>query len=401
MPFEHFIGAPDQDLAISTARAADPLPQFVRPSAASIVFSGFPRYPDRIDDPTNLAAIYGWHRIAFSGTWDGESIQRDFAGSMIYSHGIGSTGPAAAQRAKTACVFHPAEDYILVLTPRTTTRYRLEIWARSRNLAEQRFDVARETYLRKTRKRRGATTFSIICVDRFNAVVTQMVEAIARVFNDEQVALHYGGEEFSAWNQELLHKFRTEESGISLLRGEPGTGKTTYLRYLLLKLGKTHRFYYLPLSVYPYLANPATVGFWTSETTRYNGMRKVVIIEDAESLLMSRDNDNQERLSNLLNISDGFLADFLKMHIICTINAPIQKLDPAILRPGRLLAYREFRRLSPEKATRIAALNGRVLVPQADYSLAEIYGSAATDGNLPNRRKVIGFNHETKSHHHA
>lgn len=356
-----------------------------------LVISRFPGRPNALDDPTNLAAIYGWHRLGLIGHWDVISIQRDLAGSMVYSYGLGSRRPNAAHRARKAFVFHPAEDHILVVTPLTTTRQRLEIWARSHDLAEQRFEAARNTYLRKTRKRRGAIVFSIISTDRSDCVAAHAVDGAAHVSSDEQVALHYGGTEFSVWNQDMLRKLRAEESGISLLRGGPGTGKTTYLRYLLLKLRKTHRFYYLPLSVYPYLANPATVRFWASETASYSGKKKVVILEDAESLLMSRENDNQERLSNLLNMSDGFLGDFLKMHIICTINAPVQQLDPAILRPGRLLAYREFRRLTPEEAKRIATVTGKFLASQDDYSLAEIYGSAAVDADLPNRRKVVGF----------
>lgn len=395
MPIHFRIAALNGHLVTPAAQSSEPKTPPGWPVPVEMVISRFPRRPDALDDPTNLAAIYGWHRLGLSGHWDVISIQRDLAGSMIYSYGTGPRRANAARRATTAFVFHPAEDHVLVLTPLTTTRQRLEIWARSHGLAEQHFEAARETYLRKTRKRRGAITFSIISTDRLDGVATQTVGASARVTSDEQVALHYGGTEFSAWNQEMLRTLRTEPSGVSLLRGEPGTGKTTYLRYLLLKLRRTHRFYYLPLSVYPYLANPATVGFWTNETAKYSGIKKVVILEDAESLLMSRANDNQERLSNLLNMSDGFLGDFLKMHIICTINTPVQNLDPAILRPGRLLAYREFRRLAPEEAKRIAMVAGKVLESQADYSLAEIYGSAAVDDDLPNRRKVVGFTQDT------
>jgi len=69
---------------------------------------------------------------------------------------------------------------------------------------------------------------------------------------------------------------------------------------------------------------------------------------------MERASDNQQLLSNLLNITDGFLGDLLKLHVICRINAPIENVHPAILRSGRLTAWREFARLSDEGATILA-----------------------------------------------
>lgn len=369
---------------------SEPQGDFANRPPTQMVISRFPRRPEALEDPTNLGAMSGWHRLGLSGDWDVSAIERDFAGSLVYSYGRGATRAEKAQKSRLSLVFRPSEDHLVVLTPITTTYYRLEIWARSRALAQQRFEAARDAYLRKTRKPRGSIAFSIISIDRANALGTETVEAVARVSTDADLALHYGGAEFTSWNEEMLRNLKSNAAGVSLLRGEPGTGKTTYLRYLLLKLRATHRFYYLPLSVYPYLASPIAVGFWTREISSYSGRKKVVILEDAESLLMSRANDNQERLSNLLNLSDGFLGDFLRLHVICTINAPVQKLDPAILRPGRLLAYREFGRLTPEEAKRLAAAKGKSLVPQPDYSLAEIYASAAA-GDLSSGRRVVGF----------
>ena len=103
--------------------------------------------------------------------------------------------------------------------------------------------------------------------------------------------------------------------------------------------------------------------------------KKVVILEDAESLLMQRASDNQVNLSNLLNISDGFLGEMLKLHVICTVNCPIDKIDPAILRPGRLVAMREFGRLSVAQALLLARTKNLSINPQDNYSLAELYNS--------------------------
>ncbi len=67
-------------------------------------------------------------------------------------------------------------------------------------------------------------------------------------------------------------------------------------------------------------------------------MSKMAVIEDAENLLTPRDERSQAGISNLLNIGDGFLGDYLRMHVLATTNTPKQNLDAAVKRPGRLMA---------------------------------------------------------------
>ena len=45
-------------------------------------------------------------------------------------------------------------------------------------------------------------------------------------------------------------------------------------------------------------------------------------MEDAEELLLPRDESSQTKVANLLNIGDGFLGEHLRLHVIATTNAP-------------------------------------------------------------------------------
>jgi hypothetical protein len=99
----------------------------------------------------------------------------------------------------------------------------------------------------------------------------------------------------------------------------------------------------------------------------------VVILEDSDAALMTRGSDNREQVSAILNLSDGMLADFLRLQIICTINCSAADIDPALLRPGRLLCHRVFGRLDYTQATRLAESLGRKLPQARDYSLAEVF----------------------------
>jgi len=106
-------------------------------------------------------------------------------------------------------------------------------------------------------------------------------------------------------------------------------------------------------------------------------LTKVVVLEDAEALLSERQPDNQESVSSLLNIGDGFLGDFLQMHVICTINAPIGRLDPAVKRADRLIAVRRFDRLTWSQVQPLAAAHGLTMEFRETYSLAEIYANSS------------------------
>ena len=137
-------------------------------------------------------------------------------------------------------------------------------------------------------------------------------------------------------------------------------------------------------------SSPAFVTFWVDQKGEARSKQKIAIIEDAEDLLLPRDDNSRTTVSNLLNIADGFLGEHLKLHVIATTNAPVHQLDPALLRPGRLMGTREFRRLTRPEAQRLAKAKGLTLADQDDFSLAELYCGAASNPALNGDRR-IGF----------
>lgn len=204
-----------------------------------------------------------------------------------------------------------------------------------------------------------------------------------------ELALHYGAD-FPAWEAEWTERMRQAPSGLSILFGPPGCGKTSFLRALMARLRGQAVFYLVPLSEVELLASPRFVHFWMHQTSRHAPQRKLAILEDAEELLLTRDAGSRDRVSNLLNIADGFLGDQLRLHVIATTNTPFSQLDPAILRPGRLIGMREFRRLNRAEAARLAEAKGLALPDQRDFSLAELYCAPAQAARLSQPTR-IGF----------
>jgi len=155
-----------------------------------------------------------------------------------------------------------------------------------------------------------------------------------------------------------------KDKGIVLLHGLPGTGKTTYLRYLVGKIKK--RVLFLSPNVAGNLMDPDFIDLLIDNPNT------VVIIEDAENIIMDRRASGSSAVSNLLNISDGLLADFLNVQLICTFNSSVTMVDNALMRKGRLIAKYEFGKLSVAKAQRLSDHFGFDKVIRCPMTVAEI-----------------------------
>ncbi len=178
------------------------------------------------------------------------------------------------------------------------------------------------------------------------------------------------------------------KSGMVILHGLQGSGKTSYIRKLIHD-NPDRRFVYLPMTMAAHLSSPDFVSFL------HEKMRdSVVILEDCEQILESRDSGNGGgAISTLLNMSDGLLADGLNIQFICTFNAEIGRIDKALLRKGRLIDKYEFGKLGQEKAKALAELiHGSSDFVKGDMSLAEIF-NMGSDNHAQEQpaRKRIGF----------
>lgn len=196
------------------------------------------------------------------------------------------------------------------------------------------------------------------------------------------IQTHYN-EDFEPIHERIFNRLKGEkDKGIVLLYGEPGTGKTSYIRYLISNL-ENKKMIYVPPDLAPKIADPGLLSLLAENPD------SILIIEDAESILMERSEAGDGAISNLLNLADGLLADCLNIQILCTFNVPLAKVDKALLRKGRIIASYEMKKLNQAKT---ASLIKRIYGTEYDgegLSLADIYNFG--DPSFLHGKKPIGF----------
>ncbi|MCB1178700.1 MAG: AAA family ATPase [Leptospiraceae bacterium] len=99
----------------------------------------------------------------------------------------------------------------------------------------------------------------------------------------------------------------------------------------------------------------------------------ILIIEDAEEILVTRESGRNSAISTLLNLSDGLLGESLGIQIICTFNTNITEIDLALLRKGRLKSYYEFHPLTIEKSNNLLKTINKNNSTEKPLTLSEIF----------------------------
>lgn len=175
-------------------------------------------------------------------------------------------------------------------------------------------------------------------------------------YNDDFMPVHKKA-------MQLLKK--RDESGLFLFHGKPGTGKSTYLRYLIKTINKKVLF-----------ISPKKAGNLESVEVfklLLDNKNSVLVIEDAEELMVSRNHERNSNLSTILSLTDGILGESLAIQMIATFNTELKNIDPALVRKGRLKLAYEFNEIPPEKASKILEIRGITATIEEPITLAEAY----------------------------
>ena len=199
------------------------------------------------------------------------------------------------------------------------------------------------------------------------------------------IELHYNDDikEFDLDVKDFLQD--KTKSGLVLMHGMSGTGKTTYIRHLIRTVKR--KFIFLPLFMAEALSSPDLLPFLTEQKN------SILIIEDSEKLIANRETGNtQSDIATLLNISDGLLSDALGIKLICTFNTGLSNIDKALLRKGRMANRYEFTELTIEKAQKIALANNLPYKGDKPITIGDLFNIEKENNANSINRKRMGFN---------
>lgn len=140
---------------------------------------------------------------------------------------------------------------------------------------------------------------------------------------------------------QLWEAFKASSSNVLLLIGPPGTGKSNFILETMFHRGFDDNIHMADAE--NVLKSPAVTDYMRSLVGG-----SVFITEDADSMVRSRDRDN-ENMASLLSASNGIISRDNKI-IISTNLESISSVDKALVRLGRCFDILEFKHLTRDQS---------------------------------------------------
>jgi len=179
--------------------------------------------------------------------------------------------------------------------------------------------------------------------------------------------------------KEIDNFIKNENTGLCLFYGEPGTGKSTFIKYLIQKYDNTQFIILNAELLYDSTSNSLLSEFISNKNAIY-------VIEDCEKLLVSRNSEPNPIISAFLNMTDGILAEIIQCKFICTFNTELENIDDALLRKGRLKLKYEFKKLDSKKVNKLLKTEN-----SSDMRIADVIFNKKENDFSKKKVSRIGF----------
>lgn len=188
-----------------------------------------------------------------------------------------------------------------------------------------------------------------------------------------------------------IENFLNSKAPVLILQGEPGTGKTTFVKYLLKTMQnkvQTKRNDFK--AMYSFDENI----FYLSDFYKriiyddYN----VLVLEDINQVLhKNQDDGSLNPINKFLSVTDGLISKYKKIIITTNIESKTH-INQALLRPGRCYDVIAFRKLEGVEIDNLCDSVARDLQLQIEsINLSEFYAKCNNEQNTKVISSRVGF----------
>ncbi len=185
-----------------------------------------------------------------------------------------------------------------------------------------------------------------------------------------------------------INSFLNSNASLLILQGDPGTGKTTFLKYIL-SLMQDKKDDELSI-VYSFDENI----FYSNEFFKRVQLNDfdVLVLEDFNSIMhKNQEAENINPLNKFLSVCEGVIARKKKIIITTNIDS-INQLYPALIRPGRCFDVLKFRALSNQESLELSnCYNKKLIQNNNSITLSEFYASINDEQNKNYINNKLGY----------